>query len=242
MAPYDAESAVSLSWMIRLRQNFEDGILDDCVERLGVERIGLEYPPSPREVVIGHFLPDFPYLERLKSDGFPVPLHWRFPDMDTGHVILTDEQQAAVATCDAEDETLSAAQTIIGRYEPISAAWFGVLAEVDQHPEIVALREEFSECVIDGGIRPEYAADEGDFLLAVDEVTLSLADDLAAVEREGRELGQLYYRCGVELFEREIELRLERRDAFLDEHWDDIVEMSQLLYDEGLITRVETRP
>ena len=240
LAPYDAESQVSQSRLIRVQQNYEDGILEGCIESLGVPRIGLQYPPSPREMIIGQSLPDFPYLAQLETDGFPLPAELRYPDRDDGHVVLTDDQQDAMAECQAEDEAAIAARENLARYQPISAAWYELIAEVDSMPEIVSLREGFAACVLDEGIAPDYSSDEGAFLGAVEDATSRLYGDPEDLARELSELGQIYYRCGVDLFEREIELRLELRDEFLDEHWEDIATISERLYGEGLIAEPAT--
>ncbi|MFP3899962.1 MAG: hypothetical protein ACLFXM_03835 [Acidimicrobiia bacterium] len=240
LAPYDAASQVSESRMIVLQQNYENRLWDECYESLGVAPLRLERAPSPRERIIGRRPAHFPYLEQLETEGFPLPAELAYDDFDDGHVVQTEEQQEAGRHCHEEYEPLAEARALIDRYQPISGEWYGILAEIDALPEIVALRDEFSTCVAAEGIGPRFAADEVAFLGAVDAAKARLYDDPEALRVELRDLGQIYHRCGVDLFERKIELRLERRDEFLDEHREAITELEELLYGEGLIADSES--
>ena len=240
LAPYDAASQVSESRMIVLKQNYESMLYDECYVSHGVPPLELEMAPSPRERVIGRQPAQFPHLEQLETEGFPLPPELAYDDFDDGYVAQTEEQEEVGLQCSENYEPIAEARDRFARYEPISVAWYGILAEIDAMPEIVSLRDEFSACVVAEGIGPDFASDEVAFLGAVDSAIGRLYDDPEELRTELRELGQIYHRCGADLWERKIELRLERRDDFLDEHWDTITELSELLYGEGLIADVET--
>lgn len=234
IAPYDAESQLDEAVLFHRLQQQEYAVLESCIESKGLPPIGLLEELPPINEMRGSALPDFPDLDALESEGFrPLTEDSFWGDEDRN--VLSDEQRQAMDECDAEEPELQGAVDLMAQFMHLSSKWWAVLEEVDASEDLTALRSEFTTCALDEGVDSSHAADESAFIGALDALNSRGFDTPEEANQERRELGQIYYLCGADLFELKIDLRLEQRDDFVDEHWDDIAGLSELLFGDDLI-------
>ena len=100
-------------------------------------------------------------------------------------------------------------------FDLILGEWYQVIEEVNSSDQVVALRKDFSSCLVDEGVPPEFAGDEYGFLSHVDALLVAADFDPEAVRRILREQGALYMKCGKEYLTTRAELRAARRSDFI---------------------------
>lgn len=119
------------------------------------------------------------------------------------------------------------AQALFGN---VRAAWDGILIEIDESDEVKSETASFSECLLAEGIPAEHTRERLDFLSYIDTMRMAATNDSEDAEIRLK-YGQLYAKCGEDLFRLLERMRSERRADFLADHQTSIQELANLLAD-----------
>jgi hypothetical protein len=171
----------------------------------------------------------FPPTDLLAAEGFVLlPGVPSSPD----DFVEDPERDAAAAACTVEGEVLygSNGSRASELYGTIRGAWEEVLTDVDNTAEVRAALAKFSSCLVDEEIPDQHTGSLLRHLGYVDSLLAAADDDRAQMLQVHEDFGELYAECGRELFKTREQLRSgDQRDAFLDEHAEEIGELSDLI-------------
>lgn len=236
VAPFDHESNVD-SLLLEMRLSLaRSEQVNECVRSEGFTPPPLPALPDRGDPSL-NATASFPNYEVLARDGLPSnassaggggdePTTWE-PEPGSEDAIRSCSEKV-----DAESGGVLA--EALDLWAATRSAWEDVLGEIETLDEVVALREEFGDCLRADGIPAQATSTEEDFLFYVDGL-ISAAADQAEVTAILDRSGKLYAECGRDLFEAQRRLRSgERRAAFVADHDDAIRAISAALFGSGV--------
>jgi len=231
VAPFDHESNVEsmlLEIGIQSVWNEKLSYIGECMAGVGFD--------GPKPVVLPRrddpFLisnMQFPPTDLLATEGFALlPGVPSSPD----DFVENPERDAATFECTVEGEALygSDGSRASELYGTIRSAWEEVLTDIDSTVEVRAALGEFSSCLAVEDIPDQHTDSLERYLGYVDSLLMAADDDSTEMRSIHEEYGKLYAECGRELFDTREELRSgDQRISFLDDHSDEIRELTNLI-------------
>lgn len=252
VAPYDHASMIDMDALLLRLHHLEDVQVAACMRERGVDvEDPVPYPaPHPDDRGLQAYAGDqWPHVEWLLEDGLPyastldtgvdAPPHpfegLSEHDAEVHGLCLNGGEPLDLATRPVDGVTLHPAMKAFG---DLTVAWERERARIDADSALEPLRDQFRSCLEDAGVGPVHTADPTHFFGHVNGLVQQLAADPdltpetfdAAAREVHEQWGRRWASCGRDFFELREQLRAgERRDAFLDQHADQIAELAALL-------------